>query len=358
MSDASSAGEVVHGGLQAAELDALGISPTSVLDLSASLNPRGPHASVIVAAVEADLRRYPPAHAEPLRDALADRAALDTSQVLVTPGATAAIHLAARALLQAGTACRLFPPTFGEYEAAARAAGASVLESTIEALAQGRGERVPLTILCNPNNPTGDYLERRQVEALAASVAAEGGTLLLDVAYDPFVLDAWDADQPVRAGANVLVVHSMTKLHAIPGIRLGYVTGAAPLISRLAALQPSWAVGSTALNAGLAALRVDDQQRHAVFEVTRAREELTAALRAAGIEVRDSRANFFLVRVGDAPAFRARLLHRGFAVRDASSFGLPQWVRVGVPPEGAVTRLVRAFVEAYADSPASGREPG
>ncbi len=71
MSDST---EVVHGGLQASELAALGLTPTMVLDLSASLNPRGAHSSVIVAAVEADLRRYPPPHAEPLRDALAARA--------------------------------------------------------------------------------------------------------------------------------------------------------------------------------------------------------------------------------------------------------------------------------------------
>jgi histidinol-phosphate/aromatic aminotransferase/cobyric acid decarboxylase-like protein len=344
---------VVHGGLHPSELIALGISPTSVLDLSASLNPRGPHSSVIVAAVEADLRHYPPAHAEPLRDALATRADLDSSQVLVTPGATAAIHLAARALLGPGTACRLFPPTFGEYEAAARAGGATILESAIEGppAAAGGGEPVRLTVLCNPNNPTGDYLERREVEALAATVAAEGGVLLLDVAYDAFVLDAWDADDLVRAGAPVLVVHSMTKLHAIPGIRLGYVTGPAALIEKLGTLQPSWAVGSTAISAGIAAIRVEDQQRQAVTEVTRSREELATALRVAGLEVRPSRANFFLLRVGDAPAFRTRLLHRGFAVRDCTSFGLPEWVRVAVPPEGAVLRLTRAIIEAYAESP-------
>jgi histidinol-phosphate/aromatic aminotransferase/cobyric acid decarboxylase-like protein len=348
--------DVVHGGLQAAELAALGIAPSSVLDLSASLNPRGPHASVIVAAVEADLRRYPPAHAEPLRDALAARAGLDPTQVLVTPGATAAIHLAARAFLGEGDACRLFPPTFGEYAAAARAAGARVIESTVEEMLQpasvtGASPPVPLTVLCNPNNPTGDYLERAQVEAMLVGIAAEGGTLLLDVAYDPFVLDAWDADDLVRAGAPVLVLHSMTKLHAVPGIRLGYVTGAPALVQRVAALQHSWAVGSTAINAGLAAVRVEDQQRLAVLEVTRSREELTAALRAAGIEVRDSRANFFLVRVGHAADFRVRLLRRGFAVRDCTSFGLPAWVRVAVPPEGAVFRLTRAFVEAYKETP-------
>ena len=352
----SGAPTIEHGGLQAGELEALGITPASVLDLSASLNPRGPHSSVLRAAAEADLRRYPPAHAEPLRDALAARAGLDASQILVTAGATAAIHLAARALLEPGAACRLFPPTFGEYEAATIAVGARVLASSVDAALerQPTSERVPLTMLCNPNNPTGDYLERPEVEALATAVGAEGGTLLLDVAYDAFVVDAWDADELVRAGAPVLVVHSMTKLHAIPGVRLGYVTGAASLLQRLAALQHSWAVGSTAINAGFAALRVEDQQLLAVPEVARGREELTDGLRAARIEVRDSRANFFLVRVGDATAFRLRLLRRGFAVRDCASFGLPEWVRVAVPPDGAVPRLLQGFIDAYRDSATSG----
>lgn len=341
MSDST---EVVHGGLQPGELAALGLSPTMVLDLSASLNPRGAHSSVIVAAVEADLRRYPPPYAEPLRDALAERANLDADQVLVTPGATAAIHLAARAFLPEGAACRIFPPTFGEYAAAALNAGAVVLE--------GPGEEVAeLTILCNPNNPTGEYLGRKRVGELLEGVSANGGVLLLDVAYDPFVEGAWDADDLVRAGAPVLVVHSMTKLHALPGIRLGHVTGRADLVARMRHLQPSWAVSSTAIAAGLAGLRVEDQQRWVAAEVTRSREELTSALRAAGIEVRDSRANFILVHVGDAPGFRRRLLPRGFAVRDCTSFGLPEWVRVAIPQEGALIRLARAFIETYREAP-------
>lgn len=336
--------EVVHGGLQADELRAMGLSPTMVLDLSASLNPRGAHSSVLVAAVEADLRRYPPPQAEPLRDAIAERAQLDTDQVLVTPGATAAIHLAARALLHDGNACRIFPPTFGEYAAAAHNAGATLLEGAGDAPAA-------LTILCNPNNPTGEYLGRKRVGELASAVADSGGVLLIDVAYDPFVEGAWDADDLVRAGAPVLVVHSMTKLHAIPGIRLGYVTGPAEVVARLAHLQPSWAVSSTAIAAGLAGLRVEEQQRWAAAEVTRSRDELTGALRAGGLEVRDSRANFILVRVGDASAFRRRLLPRGFAVRDCTSFGLPEWVRVAIPQEGALTRLARAFIETFREEP-------
>ena len=344
MSDVSDSTEVVHGGLQPSELVALGLSPTMVLDLSASLNPRGAHSSVIVAAVEADLRRYPPPNAEPLRDALAERANLATDQVLVTPGATAAIHLAARALLAEGEACRIFPPTFGEYARAALNAGAVVLEGPGD-------EPAKLTILCNPNNPTGEYLGRKRVGELLEKATADGGVLLLDVAYDPFVEAAWDADDLVRAGAAVLVVHSTTKLHAIPGIRLGHVTGRADLIARLGRLQPAWSVSSTAIAAGLAGLRVEEQQRWAAAEVTRSRDELTSALRNWGIEVRDSRANFILVRVGDATSFRRRLLPRGFAVRDCASFGLPEWVRVAIPQEGALIRLARAFIETYREDP-------
>lgn len=341
---------VVHGGLRADELAALGLDPVDVLDLSANLHPFGPHAHVLEAAREAELRRYPEAHAETLRDAIAQRAGLEPAQVLVTAGATDAIHLAARALLRPGDGCALWPPTFGEYAAAITAAGGTVVEHRSAPPAFAPPSEVtaaPLAMLCNPNNPTGSYLARAHVEALHARL---GGTLLLDVAYDAFVEGAWDADDLVRAGADVLVVHSMTKLHAVPGVRLGYVTGPAARIARLAALHPSWAVGATALAAGHAMLAVERWQRETVPAVAAVRALLAADLAATGAEVVEGRANFLLVRVGDAPAFRRALLRRGFAVRDCTSFGLPEWVRVAVPVEAAARRLLPAWDAALAET--------
>ena len=346
---------VVHGGLRREELEALGIDPVDVLDLSASLNPSGPHPNVLVSAATANLRYYPEPDAASLRDAIARHSNLDPSQVLVTPGATAAIHLAARALLSMGDECWIFPPTFGEYAAAAHNAGARVVEHTLAEVSGTR--RIPrpdvpaqrLAILCNPNNPTGEYLERDDVEALLPLI---GGPLLLDVAYDPFVVDAWDANDLVRAGLGVLVVHSMTKLHAVPGLRLGYLTGPAPLIRRVAALQPSWSVGATAIAAGLAALEVDGVQRRSAAEIRETRTWLCARLGRARVEVTEGLANFFLVNVGGSdggtPAFRRRLLRRGFAVRDCASFGMPDWVRIAVPPDAAARRLLPAILDALA----------
>jgi histidinol-phosphate/aromatic aminotransferase/cobyric acid decarboxylase-like protein len=345
---------VVHGGLRADELAALGIDPVDVLDLSANLHPFGPHPHVLLTAREADLRHYPEAHAESLRTEIASRAGLDASQVLVTAGATDAIHLAARALLRPGDSCALWPPTFGEYTAAITAAGATAVEYRSEPPefaprldVAAAPLAMPLAILCNPNNPTGVYLERAQVEALHARL---GGTLLLDVAYDPFVEDAWDADDLVRAGTDMLVVHSMTKLHAVPGVRIGYVTGAAERIAQLAALQPSWTVSATALAAGPAMLSVERWQRDALPAISAVRAQLATSLATSAVEVVAGRANFLLARVGAAPAFRLALLRRGFAVRDCTSFGLPEWVRIAVPAEGAVRRLLAAWHAAYEET--------
>lgn len=345
---------VTHGGLQPEELRALDVDPVDVLDLSANLNPFGPHPDVLLAARDADIRRYPPADAAPLRDAIAGAVRLDPSSVLITAGATSALHLAVRSLLAPGEDCAVWPPTFGEYEAAIAAAGGRAVEYRAEPPAFPPPLEVapaPLAILCNPNNPTGAYLTRAAVEALIARL--EGGTLILDVAYDAFVEDAWDADGLVREGLPVVVVHSMTKLHAAPGLRVGYVVAAPGVTARLAAVQPSWPVGAAALAAGLSMMSVDAIQRRALTEVTRVRTALTGTLTSAGLEVAPSSANFLVVRVGDAPAFRSRLLRRGFAVRDCTSFGLPEWVRVAMPVEAAARRLSTAFLASLEEPPSS-----
>ncbi|MGE0228527.1 MAG: histidinol-phosphate transaminase [Dehalococcoidia bacterium] len=344
---------VTHGGLQPEELRDAGIDPIDVLDLSANLNPFGAHPDVLIAARDADVRRYPPADAAPLRDALARASDLDSAQVLVTAGATAGLHLAVRALLGPGEECALWLPTFGEYEAAVAAAGGRAVEYRAQPPGFTPDLEVapaPLGVLCNPNNPTGVYLSREDVEGVVARL---GGTLVLDVAYDAFVEDRWSADDLVRAGLPVVVVHSMTKLHAAPGLRVGYIVASAETVERLASAQPSWPLGAAALAGGLAMVGVDSWQRRALPEVTRVRAFLAQSLTAAGVEVAPSSANFLLVRVGDAAPFRDRLLRRGFAVRDCTSFGLPEWVRVAVPVEAAARRLLTAFLASLAGPPAS-----
>jgi histidinol-phosphate/aromatic aminotransferase/cobyric acid decarboxylase-like protein len=338
---------VVHGSVQDVELAALGLRREDVIDLSANLHPAGPDPAVIEAARAAALDRYPPPDAGPLREAIAAHHGLDPAMVLVTPGATAAIHLVARTLIEVGDAAAIFPPTFGEYRAALDLAGACVREHPAASPAfevpVAAVEPAALAFLCRPNNPTGTALSGSDVTQLLDRLT--GGTLVLDVAYAPFLdgEDGLDAHALMRSGAPVVAVHSMTKLHAIPGLRLGYVVANKATIARIEAAQPSWSIDAPAFDAGLVAIGQAEARRALLAELPATRDRMRAAFEAAGCATAPGRANFLLAEVGDASAARAALLRRGFAVRDCTSFGLPGWVRVAVPASPVGDRFIEVL---------------
>ena len=335
--------EVLHGGLDDRELRTLGIDPASVLDLSANLHPDSPPPAVIEALRTADISRYPSPDAAPLRQAIAALHEVDERCVIVTPGASAAIYLVLSALAARGDRCAIFPPTFGEYARAIAAAGAVAVPSATEPplFTPALSEDVDLAVLCNPNNPTGRYLARPAVEA----IAARARVLVLDAAYEWAVEDAWDSTELVRDGAPTVVIHSMTKLFAMPGLRVGYVLAPPSLANRIRLRQPPWPVGAPEIAAGLAAIEAIEERRHALPDLQRRRGMLETRFAALGCRTTTSAANFVLNEVGDAPAFRSAMLSHGFAVRDATSFGLPAWVRIAVPSEAHLLRL-NAAIEA------------
>ncbi len=319
-------------------------SDEGTLDLASNLHPHGPHPAVIEAAHRAEIGRYPEADPAVLRAEVALSIGVSREQVLITSGATEAIHLALRAVLGPGDACTVFTPTFGEYERAALAGGFRVErhEAFPPDFAPPPDDppRALLTAIANPSSPAGVYLDESVIRRV---LRVAGGVVLVDAVYEPFVEDAWDANKLVRDGLPVLVVQSFTKLHAIPGLRVGYVAGPAALIGRLAALQPTWSVSAPAIEAAHAAIPLDAERRAVVREVAETREAMHAFFAARGIAVSPARANFVLARVGDARGLRAALLHRGIEVRDCTSFGLPEWVRVAAPPSAELPRLLDAL---------------
>lgn len=344
----------VHGGLGTAELRSLGLAREDVLDFSVNINPLGPSPHVRRAAVEADLASYPDRESRALREALASRLRVEVGSVLVGSGSTELIHLIGRALLAPRRRCLLFTPTFGEYEAAAAAAEAEThcLRSTEEqgfrlsvaAACEAIDALQPrLTFLCNPNNPTGVYLERREVEQIAAAVGADG-LLVLDDAYADLADSPWDA-APLLAFGNVAILRSMTKDHALAGVRLGYMVAQPDVVDAAAARQHAWSVNAVAQAAGLAALDDDSHVEAARRAIGDSKTYLASELSRLGLAVVPSAANFLLVRVGRAAAVRSALLSRGIAVRDCTSFGLPDHIRIGIRRRDECRRLVEALGE-------------
>lgn len=333
---------VVHGSVAAAELALHGLTPSQVLDFSANLNPLGPAPSVVRAARSADWTRYPGDDEAPLRARLAERASVQPDQVALGNGSTELLWLLALATLgRDRDRAAVVAPTYGEYARAARAAGAEV----VEVADPGAAGPVRLLFICNPNNPTGDYHARATIERVLRDDPDR--LVVLDESYALFVDERWPSE-PLLAYANLALVRSMTKDHAIPGLRLGYLLAAPAVARAVEAVRPPWSVNAGALRAGLATLEPE-----ATAHLERARSVVRASRRLLvdgftqlGFAVRPSAANFVLVEVGDGAAFRRALLPRGFVVRDCASFGLPGFIRVACRRPRECRRLLDAVEQA------------
>lgn len=342
----------VHGGLDAGELRSLGLRADRVLDFSSNINPLGPSPRVRQAAAQADLASYPDRHSLALREALAARLGVDIEMILVGNGSTELIHLLTAARLGAGDRCLVFEPTFGEYQAAATLAGARTMairpadrrtfEWSVEgALRAIQRIRPGLVFLCNPNNPTGTYLSRGNVERIQAGVGPEG-LLLLDDAYVSLADGSWNTT-PLLENGNLAILRSMTKDHALAGVRLGYVVADPELIGGMRRLQPAWSVNAVAQSAGLAALGDDAHINEARKVISESKSYLCGKLDRLGISVTSTSTNFILAKVGKAARVRMALLRRGIAVRDCTSFGLPEHIRIAIRRLEECALLVEAL---------------
>ena len=151
----------------------------------------------------------------------------------------------------------------------------------------------------------------------------------------------------------------MTKDHALAGIRLGYLVADAAVVARVRHLQPAWSVNAVAQAAGIAALDDDAHVAAAAGVISEAKKQLYDGLDGLGVSATPSLANFVLARVGDAAEVRRQLLLRRIAVRDCTSFGLPEHIRIAVRRPAECARLVEALGEVLPfDAQAASRRSG
>ena len=346
------------------------------MDFSASINPLGPSRVALEAARQVNLAAYPDPDCLDLRRAIGNSLNIDPGYVLPGNGSTELIHLLARAFLapdspkapppgpsglkNGGGAALIFAPTFGEYVAACRTEGVEPVSLFPQGAGQSElvGEKfrwdIPwaldciaehspaIVFLCNPNNPTGVYLGEDEIRRVAEALQ-EFGLLVLDEAYLPFVNEWWDSSFLLSLG-NVVLLRSMTKDYALTGLRLGYLLATGDIVRRVRHFQYSWSVNASAQAAGIAALADREHVEKGRSVVDEGKEYLTQVASDLGIECPPAAANFLLLNVGRAREIREALLvrHR-ICVRDCASFGLPEYIRIGVRTMDDNRRLAEAL---------------
>ncbi len=268
---------------------------------------------------------YPEPEPYTLEARLASLYRLRANEVCVTNGATEAIYLIAQTFRPARA--YILQPTFSEYADACRMHG-----HIVSALYSLPGERegfllpddADLLWLCNPNNPTGSVVDKVWLEEVIRYNPRV--CIVIDQSYESFTLRPLFTPAEGVNYPNVLLLHSMTKRYAIPGLRLGYVTGNEGLLSRLRLNRMPWSVNLLAIEAGLFLTGQEAFLYHA--ETISCLEEarwLAGALRAlGGLEVWPTETHFMLVHLrmgGRASALKDYLAEKyGFLIRDASNF--------------------------------------
>jgi histidinol-phosphate/aromatic aminotransferase/cobyric acid decarboxylase-like protein len=296
-----------HGGDGPAIAAALGLDPEGLLDLSLSLNPVAPDPVPVVARHLDRVRSYP--DGTEATAALAAAMAVDGRRLLLTNGGSEAIALVAAVL------------------------GGRVVEPEFALHPRGSGPYWR----SNPHSPSG-------LLAGPSDVAD-----VWDEAFYPLATGQW-----TRGDADSVVVGSLTKLFACPGLRLGYILGDPGVLDECRRRQPAWSVGGPAVAALPELLQAADLPAWSTAVGT-LRAQLVDELASHGLTTRPSDANWVLI---ECPGLRELLVPHGIVVRDCTSFGLPGIARMAVPTADGLGRLSSALARVdLEDGPASRRQP-
>lgn len=352
-----------HGGDIFGTARRLGVDPGRMIDFSASINPLGMPEGVRRAIVEGVDRvlHYPDPFAGPLRGLVASCHNVSPEEIVLANGSTELIYLLPR--LFRGNRALIVAPAFSEYAKALSVAGWEVRHHLLSpddgfglevaSLAASLAKGCDLLFICNPGNPTGRLYGRDELLAVADACRDIGTVLVLDEAFIDFCGESASLLPDLVRGGGSMVLRSLTKFYAIPGLRLGYAAASADICRRLSELGGPWSVNALAQAAGAAALTDAGYRQRTVEYIEQERELLYRQLSAIpGLVPFEGAANYLLVRT-EVPASRLcedLLLRSGLIVRDCSSFtGLDRhFFRVAVrsrEENRALVESLRAHLE-------------
>ncbi|MFG6115636.1 threonine-phosphate decarboxylase CobD [Halobacillus sp. MO56] len=299
-----------HGGQPARIAASIGMEAEGrVYDFSANINPIGPPAwlSDQLPRLMKETANYPDPEYKEAYAALSRHEGMNPEQLLLTNGGAEAIFLIAQ--LFHGKKALIIDPTFSEYERACRAFDLEIthlwlnqaFQFPVEAMAQAMAD-VEVVFLCRPNNPTGTFLPFTELEYLLKLGLETDTTIVIDEAFVHFLFETKLSVKKLLAFyPNLIVLRSLTKIFAIPGLRAGYIMAGGDWIQKLQKKQPPWSVNG--ITAGLLPALLSDRAFMAATKEWRKGEceKLAENLTALGFIHTISSVNFYLLKDGNRP---------------------------------------------------------
>jgi histidinol-phosphate aminotransferase len=330
-----------------------------VAKLSSNENPLGtsPKARAAFTAAASNLERYPDASAVELRETLAAKHGLDPARIIYGNGSDEVLHLAAGAFAGPGDEVIYVNYGFSVYPIAARRSGATPVvapdkdyATDVDAILAAVTDRTRIVFVANPNNPTGTYAPRAEIERLHAGLRPDI-LLVLDHAYAEYIEgDDDDGGMALAESApNVLVTRTFSKLYGLAAERIGWGYGAPALIEAMHRIRLPFSITIAGTAAAVAALGDSDFVAHTKAHNAKWRAwfaDEIARLGNAGLRAVPSQANFILVLFeGELTAEAAYkgLMDAGYIVRWLPGQGLPHGLRITIGTEDETQGVIAAL---------------
>lgn len=322
---------------------------TEVVKLNTNENPYPPTPAVLKAIAEIkpeQLRRYPDPTGSVFREAAAKINGVEADWIMVCNGGDELLSMAFTAFCDKKRAVAYPVPTYSLYPVLAQIQGCKAIEVPFDEefnlpskLAR---TKAALTILCNPNAPSGTFIETEELAELAAEIK---GVLLIDEAYVDFAEQ--NCTELVKQFDNIIILRSLSKGYSLAGLRFGYAIAKPEMIDGLLKVKDSYNEDTIAITAATAAIKDQNYFKETVEKVKAERKRLSEQLRAIGFTLPDSSSNFVFAehKTRKAKYIFDKLVERNIYVRYWDLPGIENKLRISVGTKEQNDTLLSALKE-------------
>lgn len=306
-----------------------------VIKLASNENPYGcsPHVATAVLSSLHDTATYPDGYATELRKKVSAQLHVDENQLLFGNGLDEVIQIISRVLLCEGDNIITANETFPQYKHHAIIEGAEVREIPLingsfdlDGMFQAIDDRTKIIWICNPNNPSGTYLNEETLVRFLEKVPPEIVVVLDEAYYEYVTADDYPNSIPLLTHFNHLIVlRTFSKAYGLAAFRIGYAVGNAQLIEKINIARLPFNTSTFAQQAALAALEDQAFVKECVRKNTECLRDFELTLQRLNVEYYPSQANFIFVRMGSPMELFNFFLKKGYIVRP-----FPNGVRITI----------------------------
>ncbi len=318
------------------------------IKLASNENPLGPSPIAHKAIVESliipnftnNINRYPDGSGYYVKRALSERLSVKEDEIILGNGSNELIDIAVKTFLQPGDEAVMAHPSFVVYPMSVQAAGAKAVQvplrdytHDLDAMADAITGKTKMIFIANPNNPTGTINQKAEFDCMMDRVS-DGVLIVVDEAYFEYVLDPDYADsiKHFRAGRDILMLRTFSKIYGLAGLRIGYGIAKKEIVTEMNKIRPPFNTNSLAQKAAAQALMDEAHVRHSQQINELGKKYLYRELEFLGLKYVPSEANFIYIVLGrDSSILYDQLLRKGVIVRPVG----PEEIRVtvGLPEE-------------------------